>query len=145
MGRVLYFQSVRIQKAIFTPVFGGCKQPIAVVGIAWDFTSFTDLLYLFKVYKNYYSKKAATQYLSKYLKLEPYFHESLNCCELSTLLALVQTSSRKEISRVLDLLPITINNYLNILRSKLKTNIDLDIVVSVLKGFQRWTPTLENF
>lgn len=131
--------SVRLQQSTKTPIWGNTsRESIGVAVMTYDLTRYANLLYLFDCYKRYYSKSQAVEQCSKYLGLNPYFHESLTCMELSTLLAITHATSRKQAALLLKISAITFNNYFASIKDKLKSNIDLSMIIKSLRDNQQW-------
>lgn len=139
--------SVLIRKMIITPMFGIRGQPIAIAIFCHDLTPHVNLLYLFELYfKKFYKdkKSQAVEQFSKYLKLESYFDSLLTCMETLTLLAMEKDARHKQVAYLLthfrskSISLITIANYINAIKSKLKPNIELPMVLSYLRGRGEW-------
>lgn len=130
---------VNSQCTSYIPVFGLSKQPITLCCITQDLTRYTNLLRLFEVYRSYYPKKSeALQYFSQYLEVDHYFAEKVNSGELSVLCALTIDIRAKSVAKLLSVSCKTVACYMASLRDKLKSNIDLDMLLNNLRARQQW-------
>lgn len=141
---LIYDGSISIQQTIKIPVLDSRNRPISIVGMSYDLTRYTSLLYLLSIYRTYYVKSHAAKQLSKYLKLDTYFHTALTYGELRVLLAMVQDTRAKQVEKTLKISCKTISFYISLLKDKLKANIDLYRVLRQLGDYKEWMPKTES-
>lgn len=137
---------VGIQNSIIVPVFSTRHQPVAIVYIARDLTRSTNLLHLFEYYEKYYPKKSeAVQYSSQYLQLDKYFQFPLTYSELSLLLAMTEDIRHKKIAHIRKISVKTVESQISALKDKLKTGIDIHLVMANLRSRQQWISEIELY
>lgn len=130
---------VRIYQRVVTPVLGKLNKIIAISALSMEITQYTNLLYLFKLYKQYYRKKTqAIARFSVYLELENYFMDALSGGELSVLLAMVQVKKHKQIAELLNIAPKTVDNYLDVIKYKLKAHATLFDILNNLRDSRQF-------
>lgn len=131
---------VRIRQHFTLPVCGVRSQTVAIGAVCVDLTRNTKLLHLINHYLQYYTKPKAIEKISKYLKLDRYFQFPLTFGELSTLLASLPDPRHKQVAIVLSkfrssaISPLTISGYVNTMKDKLRTNLDLHMVLASIRG-----------
>lgn len=142
---------IRTRQHLTIPVHGDNKQIVAIAAFCYDRTAHVDLLNLFKQYQKYYSKTKAIVQISKYLQLEDFFQLQLTAGEMYTLLALVQAPKHKQAAQLLSMFrekvmaSTTISGYVDSIKDKLQSSIDLDTVLSHLRGLNQWIPDPDIF
>jgi hypothetical protein len=136
---------IRVRKKITTPLCGKNHKPIAIANFLQDLTDHINLIYLFEIYQNFFTEKSkVVERFAKYLGLSIYFDRPCSFMELMTLLAMIPDSRHKQVSCFLTqfrkklITPNTISNYVNAMKDKLKNNIELSMVISVLRDHGKW-------
>ena len=131
---------VSVQNTIYVPVFNTRHKAAAMFLVTYDLTRYAHLPDLFKLYRKFFPKKSeAAQRLSKYLRLDTYFHPALSYSELSVLLAMTLDPRHKQVASSLKVSPKTVNSQLSSLKSKLKANFELPTLLTNLRFRQQWT------
>jgi hypothetical protein len=140
---------VRVRQHATIPVMNSQNRTVAIAAICHNLTVYTPLLELFELYQYYYSKLKTVEHLSKYLKLDHYFHTKLTFGELASLLALVQDPRRKVAAQRLtefrkkSISPATVSGYVDSMKDKLKSHADFYILLSHLRVQHQWTTKLD--
>ncbi len=128
-------KKISLQKTLITPMLGTNNQAVAIVGMAYEFTKHANLMYLLDLYQRYYlSKKQVVTHFSHYLALDRYFLKALSFAELKTLCAMTQDIKYKSVAQLQNISIKTLSSYLESLKDKLKTNVELFAVVNLLKN-----------
>lgn len=135
---------IRIFQRIVTPLSGYKNKPIAISTTSLELTQYTNLLHLFQYYKKYYSHDdsklpKSLEKFSHYLKLDDYFKDPLNSGEMTALLAMVSDSRHKQAAEFITAFSQkpcaarTVSTYVSLIRGKLKSNIDIHMVLRSLR------------
>ncbi len=94
---------IQIEQSVKFPVLDRArKRAVAILTYASDLTPQYDFLYLFSLYRQYYSDAQAIQLLLKYLKINDHFCYLPTVKELQVLLAMYNHSNRKRTARLLN-------------------------------------------
>ncbi len=137
---------IRIRQHLTIPVSNTDCNTVAIAAICHNLTAYTHLLDLLKLYQGYYSKSGTVEQLSKYLKLDHYFHTKLTFSELSTLLAMAQDPRHKEAAQLLThfrnkpISSTTVSGYVDSMKDKLQSHTDIYTLLSHLRAQHQWTP-----
>jgi hypothetical protein len=120
-----------------------------------EITQYTNLLHLFQCYKKYYDQgevqfTTALNKFSHYLNLKEYFSEMLNHTEMMVLLAMVSDARHKQAAELITVFqdkpcPVrTVSTYVSLIKNKLKTNIDIHMILRDLRNLYQLKPYLPN-
>ena len=117
------------------PITDKHNKVVAILTHAYDKTGEINLISLFGLYKNAYTKNnAASEYFCRYLQIDGFFSELPSCAELMFLLYTSCSSSRDDVAKKMSRSIKTIETHVTHINNKLKCG-DFSKVVNKIRSF----------
>lgn len=95
------------------------KKVTAILNLGHNLTSYYDLFSLLNLYRRFYPDQQAIQLFLRFLNIESCFLQPLNLTEVRLLLAMRPDSQRKQVAKLLNISPGTVEHYVSNLYEKL--------------------------